>query len=205
MKVAHYQPIERFRTHGAASRALGKVVAFLAVTSKSATQAEQEKAFASADYIMRAGRLGPTEIMSTLAHGGIALEPGDVLMFHDPTCLAVETGTIIRLFADLLQRQISLKFVDPTIEIVPSDPPSTAQTLLNVLDRHWRFIHGLKTHGGVKGRTGRRPSLETADREKVQNLLNDASKTMAGIALELGVSRAALYGFLEREGLSRSR
>lgn len=180
-----------------------KIVAFLAVTSKSATKAQQEEAFAAADYVLRAGRLGPTEIASTLAHKGLDLEPGDVLMFHDPACITIENGSLIRLFVDLLQRQVTLRFVTPALSIVPSDPPSDAQQLLTILDSHWRFMHGLKTHGGVKGRTGRRPKLEAADRETVQGLMAEPGATITSVARKLGVGRATLYGYLDREGIAR--
>lgn len=194
-----------FSTDGAAGRALAKVIAFLAVTPKSASQAEQEKAFASADHILRGGRLGPTEIKNTLAHHGMALEPGDVLMIHDPACIAIETGSVIGLFVNVLQRGVTIKFVNPPFEITPSNPPSTAEQLLSSLDQHRRFLHGMKTHGGVKGKIGRPPSLAPEDREKVQLLVSDPNNTMAGIARDLGVSRGALYDYLEREGISRSR
>ena len=182
---------------------MAKSILFVAAVRAGPTIAEQLDACAEPDdLIVEAGRLGLTELAERLARKGLAFEPGDTLKIYDHSCIAISTNTLVRVLARTVQAGVTVRICRPGLTIAPG---SQGQMLLDVLDQHWRLIHGLKTQRAGKAKTGRKPRLTPEMLGQVRELLAKPGMTSAAIARELGVARTTLFAFLKQQGLSVRR
>ena len=182
---------------------LAKSILFVAAVRGSPSIDEQRDACAEPDdLIVEAGRLGLTELAERLARKGLAFTPGDTLKIYDLSCIAISTNTLVRVLTRTLEAGVSIRICRPGIVIAPG---SEAEALITLLDQHWRFIHGMKTHDGAKAKTGRKPVLVSEQLPHVRDLLAKTGATTASVARELGVGRTSLFAFLKRHGLSARR
>lgn len=176
---------------------MARNIAYIAQTRSSPSLETQASAFKDVDQIIKAGRLSATEILKRLRENDMGLEPGDTIHFYDPTCIQLETRTLISLLADYVRQGISVQFVDPPLTIAGNNPTSQLHSLLFLFDRHWRFLHGTQTHGGVRGKLGRRPRLLPSDIPDILQALAEPGATVTSVARQRGIARSTLYGFLQ--------
>lgn len=180
---------------------MARNIAYIAQTRSSPTLEVQADAFRDADQIVKAGRLSAIELLKRLRENDMGLVAGDTIHFYDPTCIQLETRTLISLLADYVRQGISVKFVDPPLTIAAADTSSNLHSLLFLFDRHWRFRHGTQTHGGVRGKLGRRPRLQPSDVPDILKALAEPGATVTSVARQRGIARSTLYGFLQSQNV----
>ena len=174
---------------------LGTTVAFLAECQGSATVDEQRACLAPDDHVVVAGKRGFNKLTDVLAQHGICLGAGDRIKVYDLTCIKLSTTTLMRVLSRLLRKGIAFEIVCGGIVIEPR-ADDKLHSLLEALDGHNRYLHGIKTHPA--DRRGRKRLLEPAQLSDIRARLDQPGATATEVASDLGVARSTLFNFLDR-------
>ena len=174
---------------------LGTTVAFLAECQGSATIDEQKARLAPDDYVVIAGKRGFNKLTDVLAQRGVRLGTGDRVKVYDLTCIKLTTTTLTRVLTRLLRKGIAFEIMSAGIVIEPS-ADDKLHALLEALDGHNRYLHGIKTHPA--DRRGRKRLLEPDQLSEIRARLDRPGATATEVASDLGVARSTLFNFLDR-------
>ena len=147
--------------------------------------------------MLLAGKHTFTQLPELLARSGVTLTAGDRVKIFDLTCVSISTATLIRVMTKLLREGISIEVVIPGIVLDAGDK-GQSYALLDALDRHYRHIHGIKTHPADTAPQGRRRLLDPERLPAIRVMLDKPGATATTVALELGVARSTLFNYLER-------
>jgi len=185
----------------AASRKRGQglnTVAFLAEAPGSATIEDQQAALHPDDHVVLAGKRSFKELGEALERAGIPLRPGDRIKIHDFNCLPLSTDNLLRALSKFLGDGISIEIVKPGIVLEAGG--TLGHALVDWLDAHYRYVHGLKTHPVDTAPQGRKRLLTAERYSEICAMLTEPNATRASVAEKLGVSRGTLFNYLERFG-----
>lgn len=185
----------------ATSRKKGRglnTVAFLAEAPGSATIDDQQAALHPDDHVVLAGKRSFKELGEALERAGMPLRAGDRIKIHDFNCLPLSTDKLLRTLAKFLDGGISIEIVKPGIVIEAG--ATLGHMLVDWLDGHYRYVHGLKTHPVDTAPQGRKRLLTAERYSEISAMLNEADATRSSVAEKLGVSRGTLFNYLERFG-----
>ena len=174
---------------------MGTTVAFLAECQGSATVEEQKACLAPGDHVVVAGKRGFNKLTDVLAQHGIRLGAGDRIKVYDLTCIKLSTTTLTRVLSRILRKGIAFEIISAGIVIEPS-ADDKLHALLEALDGHNRYLHGIKTHPA--DRRGRKQLLGPDQLADIRARLDQPGATATEVANELGVARSTLFNFLDR-------
>lgn len=176
---------------------LPKTVVFLAQTGKSPSLDEQTAACVrDGDLVVSAPEVSFSELEKLLGKLGNPLVSGDTIKFHDLSCLALSTTTVLRLMLKFLKAGISIELCALGVTITPNRE-SDLFLLVEAFDSHWRQIHGIKTNAKREAKAGRKPRLTLEQLPDIQRRLAEPGATHESVAKDLGVARSTLFGFLK--------
>ena len=179
---------------------MGTTVAFLAECQGSATVAEQRGRLLPEDHVVIAGKGGFNKLTDLLAQNGIRLQAGDRIKVYDLSCIKLSTTTLVRVVSRMLRRGIAFEIMSAGIAIEP-DADDKLHALLEALDGHYRYLHGIKTHPA--DRRGRKRLLGPDQLSEIRARLNKPGATATDVANDLGVARSTLFNFLDRHDPDR--
>lgn len=174
---------------------MSTTVAFLAECQDSATIDEQRACLHPDDHIVVAGKKSFNKLTDLLAQNGIRLRPGDRIKLYDLSCINLSTTTLVRTMTKMLRSGITFEILTSGIVIEP-DADDKLHVLLEALDGHYRYLHGIKTHPA--DRRGRRFILDPDQLPEIRAKLDKPGATTGGVAQELGVARSTLFNYLDR-------
>ena len=174
---------------------MGTTVAFLAECQGSTTVDEQKACLAPDDYVVVAGKRGFNKLADVLAQHGIRLGAGDRVKVYDLACIKLSTTTLVRVVSRLLRKGVAFEIISAGIVIEPSADDKLL-ALLEALDAHNRYLHGIKTHPA--DRRGRKRLLEPDQLSDIRARLDRPGATATDVASDLGVARSTLFNFLDR-------
>lgn len=181
---------------------MGTTVAFLADCQGAATIDDQKACLAHDDYAIVAARHGFNRLEDILSQHGIRLGEGDRVKVYDLSCITLSTTTLVREICKLLQSGVAFEIVSAGIVIAPS-ADDKLHALLQALDTHNRYVHGLKTHPSGTVSRGRRRLLDADKLPEIRAKLDRPGVSATQVAKELGVARSTLFNFLERYDVER--
>lgn len=187
---------------GVKGRRLGKTVAFLAQTPGSATIESQQSCLKPGDIEVLAGRKAFNQLSELLDRKGIGLEAGDRVKVYELSCLAIATPMLVRAITKLLRNGVSFEICTPRITVEPG-VDDKLHAMLDVLDSHYRHLHGIKTHPAEMSPPGRKRLLGPDKLPEIRQKLSAPGATATDVAQELGVARSTLFNYLERYDLDR--
>ena len=178
---------------------MSRTVAYLSECQGSATIDDQKACLAPDDYVLVAERQSFNKIGDLLARHGIKLTAGDRIKIYDLSCITLSTTTLVRTMTKMLSRGIAFEIVSAGIVIEPR-ADDKLHALLDALDGHYRYLHGLKTHPVEAASRGRRRLLDPDQLPQIRAKLDAPGATATDVARELGVARSTLFNFLDRYG-----
>ena len=178
-------------------RVLSTTVAFLAECQGSATLDDQKACLGPDDHVVVAGRQSFNKLGDLLACHGIRLTAGDRIKLYDLSCIALSTTTLVRMMTKMLRSGISFEIVSAGIVIEPG-AGDKLHALLDALDGHYRYLHGIKTHPADTASRGRKRLLDPDQLPEIRAKLEKPGVTATDVAQELGVARSTLFNYLER-------
>lgn len=181
---------------------LSKTVAFLAECPGSASIDEQKGHLDPDDHIIVAGKRSFNKLPDLLAHHGLALQPGDRVRVFDLSCINLSTTTLVRSLTKLLAGGVAVEIMSLGIMICPG-ADDRLHAMLDALDSHYRYVHGIKTHPADAAPQGRKRLLKPDQLPDIRSRLDRPGATATGVAQELGVARATLFNYLDRYDRSR--
>ncbi len=190
------------RQHGAKGKRLSTTVAFLAECQGSATIDDQKAFLGPDDYVVVAGRQSFNKLGDLLARHGIRLGPGDRIKVYDLSCIRLSTTTLIRVMSKMLRGGVAFEIISAGIVIEPCGDDKL-HALLDALDSHYRYLHGIKTHPADTASRGRRRLLDPDQLPEIRAKLDKPGATATDVAQELGVARSTLFNYLEWYDLDR--
>lgn len=170
---------------------------FLAETNLTPTIGEQRTSCeAEGDVIVEAGKTSFLDLPKKLAQSGHGLCRGDRIKIYDFTCLPLNTATMVRQVAKLLDMGVAIEFCAPRIVMDP-DADNESLRLLTALDSHWRRVHGMKTRP-THNKPGRKPRLTSDQLPEIKAMLAAKDATYDSVSVELSIPRTTLYDYLKR-------
>ena len=187
--------VPRAGRHGKGAEGLSTTVAFLAECQDSATIDEQRACLHPDDHVVVAGKESFNKLTDLLAQNGIRLRAGDRIKIYDLSCITLSTTTLVRTMTKMLRSGITFEIITSGIVIEPG-ADDKLHALLDALDGHHRYLHGIKTHPA--DRRGRRFILGPDQLPEIRAKLDKPGATTAGVAQELGVARSTLFNYLDR-------
>lgn len=176
-------------------RSLSTTVAFLAECQGSATVDEQRACLDPGDHVVVAGKKSFNKLADMLAEGGVQLKRGDRVKLYDLSCIKLSTTTLVRAMSTMLRKGIAFEIISSGIVIEP-DADDKVRAMLDALDAHYRYLHGIKTHPA--DRRGRRRLLDPEWLPNIRAELKKPGVTATAVATSYGVARSTLFNFLER-------
>ncbi len=181
---------------------MSTTVAFLTETPGSATIDDQQSCLLPYDIEVLAGRKTFNQLGALLAREGVRLSTGDRVKVHDLSCLAITTPMLIRVLTKMLRSGIIFEICAPPLVIEPGTDDKL-QTMLEILDGHYRRVHGIKTHPAEMAQQGRKRLIGPDRLPEIRAALSRPGATATDVAQELGVARSTLFNYLERYDVDR--
>ena len=181
-------------------RGLSTTVAFLAECQGSATVDEQRACLDPGDHVVVAGKKSFNKLTEMLAESGIELRRGDRVKLYDLSCITLSTTTLVRAMSKMLRKGIAFEIISSGIVIEPN-ADDKARAMLDALDAHCRYLHGIKTHPA--DRRGRRRLLDPEQLPEIRAELEKPGVTATKVAKTFGVARSTLFNYLERYDQAR--
>lgn len=127
-----------------------------------------------------------------------ALGPGDTLLLHGCTVLALEPTSLIRIFHDLLSRGIIIESLAEPLRLTPGE--SEAARIFATLEIQRKLAFGLRTREALDSgsKPGRNPMLTADQAPEIARVLEEHRNNVPSAARSLGVGRATLYKFVKQ-------
>lgn len=170
-------------------------VGFLAECQGLATIDEQRACLDPGDHVVVAGKQSFKKLTDLLAQNGIRLRAGDRIKLYDLSCITLSTTMLVRVMSKMLRKGVAFEIISSGIVIEPA-ADDKLHALLDALDNHYRYLHGIKTHPA--DRRGRKFILDPDQLPAIKGKLDEPGATTAGVAHELGVARSTLFNYLDR-------
>ncbi|KRB78803.1 Hin recombinase [Sphingomonas sp. Root720] len=158
---------------------------------------DQKACLEADDYVVVAGRQSFNKLGDLLARHGIRLGPGDRIKLYDLSCITLSTTTLVSVMSKFLRSGVGFEIISAGIVIEPR-ADDKLHALLEALDNHYRYLHGIKTHPVDTASRGRRRLLDPSQLPEIRAKLDKPGATATDVAQELGVARSTLFNFLER-------
>ncbi|WP_174278240.1 Hin recombinase [Sphingomonas bacterium] len=174
---------------------MSTTVAFIAECQGSVTIDEQRAFLDPADHVVVAGKKSFNKLTEMLAQGGVELQRGDRVKLYDLSCITLSTTTLVRAMSTLLRKGIVIEIISSGIVVEP-DADDKVRAMLDALDAHYRYLHGIKTHPA--DRRGRRRLLDPEQLPQIRAELEKPGVTATKVAASFGVARSTLFNFLDR-------
>ena len=181
---------------------MAKIVAFLAECQGSASIEEQRASLGPDDVVVMAGKKSFNKLPDLLIQAGMRLSEGDRLKVYDLSCINVSTTTLVRTVSKILRMGVAFEIISLDIAIEPR-ADDKLRALLEALDGHYRYVHGIKTHPVDTAPQGRKRLLDADQLPVIRAKLDRPGATATDVAQELGVARSTLFNYLERHDRNR--
>jgi DNA invertase Pin-like site-specific DNA recombinase len=188
----------------ARARAKGQVVGYRRVSSVDQNEARQLEGV-ELDRVFTDKASGKDAKRPQLERALEFLREGDVLVVHSMDRLARNLDDLRKLVFELTSRGVSVQFLKESLAFTGEDS-AMSKLLLSVMGAFAEFERSLirerqregiaiaKKKGVYKGR---KPSLDAVKAAQLKQKA-DAGENKAVLAREFGISRAALYVYLEK-------